>query len=276
MHFPEAMMHEQVWFDRPKYEAERENYLLFLNNNLTLQVSKVHEEIFTEETAAVVMAAGNATSPLINEIAKARENIRQTLSGVESSSTVFSSSEVASTKAENAELKRLVKDLASQVEALTIRVTKLEGGSSSTQAQAPEKKEVADDDEFDLFGSDSEEDEEESEAARIKKEQLIAAYNAKKSKKPALIPKSSILLDVKPWDDETDMVEMEKMVRTIKLDGLVWAAQAKLVPLAYGIRKLQIGCVVEDDKVGTDILEEKITKFEELVQSVDIAAFNKI
>jgi len=276
MHFPEAMMHEQVWFDRQKYEAERENYLLFLNNNLTLQVSKVHEEIFTEETAAVVMAAGNATSPLINEIAKARENIRQTLSGVESSSTVFSSSEVASTKAENAELKRLVKDLASQVEALTIRVTKLEGGSSSTQAQAPEKKEVADDDEFDLFGSDSEEDEEESEAARIKKEQLIAAYNAKKSKKPALIPKSSILLDVKPWDDETDMVEMEKMVRTIKLDGLVWAAQAKLVPLAYGIRKLQIGCVVEDDKVGTDILEEKITKFEELVQSVDIAAFNKI
>jgi len=248
-HFPEAMMHDQVWVDRPDYEAERENYLLYLNNNLTLQVSKVHEEIFTEETAAVVM---------------------------ESSSTVFSNSEVASTKAENAELKRLVKELASQVEALTIRVTKLEGGSSSTQAQAPEKKEVADDDEFDLFGSDSEEDEEESEAARIKKEQLIAAYNAKKSKKPALIPKSSILLDVKPWDDETDMVEMEKMVRTIKLDGLVWAAQAKLVPLAYGIRKLQIGCVVEDDKVGTDILEEEITKFEDYVQSVDIAAFNKI
>lgn len=24
---------------------------------------------------------------------------------------------------------------------------------------------------------------------------------------------------------------------------------AKLVPLAYGIKKLQIGCVVEDDKV---------------------------
>ena len=25
---------------------------------------------------------------------------------------------------------------------------------------------------------------------------------------------------------------------------------AKLVPLAYGIKKLQIACVVEDDKVG--------------------------
>jgi len=31
-----------------------------------------------------------------------------------------------------------------------------------------------------------------------------------------------------------------------------------------------------DDKVGTDFLEEEITKFEDLVQSVDIAAFNKI
>jgi len=29
-------------------------------------------------------------------------------------------------------------------------------------------------------------------------------------------------------------------------------------------------------QVGTDFLEEEITKFEDLVQSVDIAAFNKI
>ncbi|KAL6036616.1 hypothetical protein STEG23_033354 [Scotinomys teguina] len=50
---------------------------------------------------------------------------------------------------------------------------------------------------------------------------------------------------------------------------------SKLVPVGYGIRKLQIQCVVEDDKVGTDLLEE-ITKFEEHVQSVDITAFSKI
>lgn len=50
-----------------------------------------------------------------------------------------------------------------------------------------------DDDDIDLFGSD----EDDEEAARIKEER-IAAYAAKKSKKPALIAKSSILLDVKP------------------------------------------------------------------------------
>merc|ERR1712038_1924847 len=128
-----------------------------------------------------------------------------------------------------------------------------------------------DDDDMDLFGSDDEVDEE---AEKIKAERL-SAYAAKKAKKPALIAKSSILLDVKPWDDETDMKELEKQVRTIECDGLVWGA-AKLVPLAYGIKKLQIMCVVEDDKVGTDFLEEKITEFEDYVQSVDIAAFNKI
>lgn len=51
----------------------------------------------------------------------------------------------------------------------------------------------ADDDDIDLFGSD----EEDEETARIKQERLDA-YAAKKSKKPALIAKSSILLDVKP------------------------------------------------------------------------------
>lgn len=124
---------------------------------------------------------------------------------------------------------------------------------------------------MDLFGSDEEEDEE---AERIKEERL-KAYAEKKSKKPALIAKSSILLDVKPWDDETDMKEMEKNVRTIVMDGLLWGA-SKLIPLAYGIKKLQIMCVIEDDKISVDELCEKIQEFEDFVQSVDIAAFNKI
>ena len=41
---------------------------------------------------------------------------------------------------------------------------------------------------------------------------------------------------------------------------------AKLVPLAYGIKKLQISCVVEDDKVSTDDLEEQIVAYEDYVR----------
>jgi len=144
------------------------------------------------------------------------------------------------------------------------------GGKAAVDTKAPASKDDADDD-FELFGSDEEADEE---AERVKAERL-AAYEAKKSTKVAIIAKSNIVLDVKPWDDETDMAKLEECVRSVQCDGLLWGA-SKLVPLAYGIKKLQITCVVEDDKVGTDYLEEEITKHEEYIQSVDIAAFNKI
>lgn len=113
-----------------------------------------------------------------------------------------------------------------------------------------------------------------AEAARVREERL-KAYADKKSKKTAIIAKSSIILDVKPWDDETDMADMEKQVRSIEMDGLLWGA-SKLVPVGYGIKKLQIICVIEDDKVSVDLLTEKIQEFNDFVQSVDIAAFNKI
>ncbi|KAF7651247.1 hypothetical protein LDENG_00113550 [Lucifuga dentata] len=139
-------------------------------------------------------------------------------------------------------------------------------------ASSPTSNNSASEDDLDLFGLD--EEDESAEAARIK-EQRLAEYAAKKSKKPALVAKSSILLDVKPWDDETDMAKLEECVRSVCMDGLLWG-QSKLVPVGYGIKKLQIGCVVEDEKVGTDLLEEAITAFDEYVQSVDVAAFNKI
>ncbi|XP_076006218.1 elongation factor 1-beta [Genypterus blacodes] len=146
------------------------------------------------------------------------------------------------------------------------------GVADTTSSSAPSaaKDEDEDDDDIDLFGSD----EESEEAARVKEQRLVD-YAARKTKKPALIAKSSILLDVKPWDDETDMGKLEELVRSIQMDGLLWG-QSKLVPVGYGIKKLQIGCVVEDDKVGTDILEEHITAFEDYVQSMDVAAFNKV
>merc|ERR1711908_108088 len=74
---------------------------------------------------------------------------------------------------------------------------KLPAGAAAAAA------EEEDDDDVDLFGS-----EEEEEAERIKAER-IAAYNARKSakedKKGKVIAKSNIILDIKPWDDETSM-----------------------------------------------------------------------
>jgi elongation factor 1-beta len=123
------------------------------------------------------------------------------------------------------------------------------------------------DDDFDLFG---EEDEEEKAALEKKKKE-----EAEKKKAKVVIAKSSIVLDVKPWDDTTDMKQMEEKVRTIAMEGLNWGA-SKLVAVGYGIKKLQISAVIVDDLVSVDDLEEQITGFEDLVQSVDVAAFNKI
>merc|ERR1712055_467963 len=129
-----------------------------------------------------------------------------------------------------------------------------------------------DDDDVDLFGSDEEEDDEEKK--RITEERL-KAYHEKKSKKPQVIAKTSCLLDVKPWDDETDHAKMLECVKSIEQDGLVWGA-SKLVPIGYGIKKLQVMCTVEDEKVSVEELTEKIEAFEDYVQSCDVNAMNKI
>lgn len=48
---------------------------------------------------------------------------------------------------------------------------------------------------------------------------------------------------MKPWDDETDMAALEKAVRSIEMEGLLWGA-SKLVAIGYGIKKLQINLVI--------------------------------
>lgn len=45
-----------------------------------------------------------------------------------------------------------------------------------------------------------------------------------------------------PADDETDMEELQKNVKAIEMDGLVWGA-SKLVAVGFGIKKLQINLV---------------------------------
>merc|ERR1712232_1413273 len=133
----------------------------------------------------------------------------------------------------------------------------------ATAAPAAEKKK---DDDFDLFAEEDDAD------VKAREEEIERIALEQKKKKEAsgkvVIAKSMVILDVKPWDDETNLEELEKMTREIKMDGLLWGA-GKLVAIGYGIKKLQISAVVED-------LTEQIQAFEDHVQSVDISAFNKL
>merc|ERR1712179_405947 len=91
------------------------------------------------------------------------------------------------------------------------------------------------------------------------------------SKEPDLVAKTSVLLDIKPRDDETNMTEILKAAKTIKREGLVWG-ESKVLPIAFGVNKLQLKCEVEDGKVSIDELREQIAEFEDVVQSVDVVA----
>ena len=72
------------------------------------------------------------------------------------------------------------------------------------------------------------------------------------------------------------MDELKANVLSIEKDGLVWGA-SKLVAVGFGIKKLQINLVVEDDKVSLDELQQRIEEEnEDHVQSTDIAAMQKL
>jgi glutathione S-transferase/translation elongation factor EF-1beta len=128
-----------------------------------------------------------------------------------------------------------------------------------------------DSDEDDLFGDDDDE-----EAEKAKQERFKEIAKTAKSYGKVVIAKSLIIFEVKPWGEETDLDEMGKKILEINMDGLWWKTEYKKEPIAYGVFKLVIGATIQDDLCSTDLLQEKIEELEDLVQSVDIAAFNKL
>ena len=56
--------------------------------------------------------------------------------------------------------------------------------------------------------------------------------------------------------------------------GLHARAAAKFVAVGFGIKKLQINLVVEDDKISIDELQAEIEEDEDHVQSTDVVSLN--
>merc|ERR1719270_2129932 len=148
-------------------------------------------------------------------------------------------------------------------------------------AAKPQDDESSDDDDDDLAFDDDDDD---KPAAKPTPRKQAASAKPKEEKKPkkVVIAKSNLVLDVKPLSDETDLALMEAKVRAIEMKGLTWG-DSKLVDIAYGLKKLQIGSVLVDEEVSVDDLEENILNIpdpadpdEGLVQSVDTVSFTKI
>ena len=135
-----------------------------------------------------------------------------------------------------------------------------------------EKKDEKKGEEVDLFGD---EEEDEAEKARLEKIKAAKKDEAAKKKKE-VVARSIIIFDVKVFEQEQDLDALAKKIFEIEMDGLQWRTEYKKVPVAFGMYKLQLGATVEDDKVSTDDLFDKILAWEDEVQSVDIVSFQKV
>ena len=191
-------------------------------------------------------------------------------------------------EAENAHLFNVTNILAKRLaelekvldgQTVTAAVPVVDSKPAAKPAAKPVKKEESDDDDDFGFGDDDEDDTPKGETEMQKMKRLAAekkaAAEAAKKSKPAPVLKSNVVLDIKPWDDETDLVEMEKSVRAIKMDGLTWG-DSKYVEIGFGIKKLRISTCIIDELVGLYDLEDNIQELEDYVQSVDIVSHNKI
>ncbi|CAF4536718.1 unnamed protein product [Rotaria socialis] len=256
----EHLIHVNTWFSKYEAELAEQTHFKAFSGKPSVTTSCV-QEVKKEKVEPVKQQEQASLSEQIRDV---RKLINKADSTSKTSTEVDTTTEqrLLNVEGTHKNILRMLDDLRRRVEQLEINKQTI-----SPKPAEPKPAAAADDD-IDLFGSDDEEQSEET-------KQRLAAYAAKKSNKVQIIAKSTIVLDVKPWDDETDLAALENAVRSIAADGLVWG-QSKLMPVAFGVKKLQIGCVVEDDKIGTDFLEEKICEFEDFVQSVDIVAFNKI
>lgn len=96
-----------------------------------------------------------------------------------------------------------------------------------------------------------------------------------KKKKEKPVAKSIIVFDVKIYEETTDLSKLFEKIKQIKVEGLVWNTEPKIIPVAFGMNKLQVGCVIEDAKVSIEDIFELIEGWEE-VQSTDTVSFQKL
>lgn len=114
-------------------------------------------------------------------------------------------------------------------------------------------KKAEEEEDFDLFGGDAEAD---KEAAKKLADSKKKDSGGKKKKE--IIEKSSLVIEIKPGDSETDLDQVARLVREITMDGLSWNEAMKKVPIAFGLYKLQMACTIVDALVNTNELIDEI------------------
>ena len=98
----------------------------------------------------------------------------------------------------------------------------------------------------------------------------------KKKGKKKEVDKSHVILEVKGWEAEQDLEALaKKIISTIKKDGLSWNIGYKLEEVAFGVKKLVIAFLAEDEKCSVQEIVDELESWENDIQSVEVVSFNK-
>ena len=142
-------------------------------------------------------------------------------------------------------------------------------GKKGEEKKEEEKKEEKGEDDLDLFGDDNEDDKKELEEMKKKNKE-----KKKEKKKP--VDKSHVILEIKGWEEGQDLDALaKKIISTIKKDGLQWNTGYKLEEVAFGIKKLVIAFLAEDDKCSVQDIQDELESWSDEIQSVEVVSFNK-
>ena len=87
---------------------------------------------------------------------------------------------------------------------------------------------------------------------------------------------SIILLEIKIWDADQDLDCLVNKIQKIEKNGLYWKKDYKLMEIAFGIKKIIMTLIIDDDKISIDELIEEIESWENEIQSVDILSFKEL
>mmetsp|Transcript_3781 Transcript_3781/g.4370 ORF Transcript_3781/g.4370 Transcript_3781/m.4370 type:complete len:177 (-) Transcript_3781:160-690(-) len=148
----------------------------------------------------------------------------------------------------------------------------------SDPAEFPGKLAASEADEDDIFGDDDDLfAEDDGEAAAALKAKLTMEAKARGEKKLEK-GRSMIVFEVKPFEADLDLEKLAQGIKSLTCEGLQnWGQEHKLVPVAFGIKKLVISCVVFDMKCGMDDIMDLINeKFGDDIQSIDVQAMSKV
>lgn len=141
----------------------------------------------------------------------------------------------------------------------------------------PKEEPKNEDEDFDPFAEDTPEEKAQKEKKKTEEKTKDKTNDTnKKKKKKKEIEKSIVVLEVKGWEAEQDLMALaKKIISNIQKDGLQWNKGYKTEEVAFGIKKLIMGFICEDEKVSVQEIIDEIEAMEDEVQGVETVSFNK-